>query len=183
MRKFAIVAVAVGALEVWTLSALFGGVQTVPARPLWPLSADPECAATMVRPPDMVFTDDSAAASTWVPDAAFATLSEHDGAFVRLSGFFHDSFESDNFFASHEVASAPPENWSGDRISLTVDVQRLLSRRGRWREALLKIVDRCVRVEGRLRMSDNYPMDPDQLTEVRRVEVWSKPYRPVPPRR
>jgi hypothetical protein len=179
MRKLAVVAVAVGALEVWTLTALLGGAQPVPPRPLWPLSADPECAAAMVRPPDLVFTDDSVAAPTRVSDAAFETLSDHDAAFVRLSGFFHDSFESDNFFASHAVASAPPANWSGDRISLSIDVHRLLYRRGSWREALPKIVDRCVRAEGRLRMSGHFPLEPDALTEVRRLEVWSKPYRPL----
>jgi hypothetical protein len=178
MRKLTIIAglLAIG-LAAGVTRTLFERVDLPPRADPWPVSEDPGCVQATSRPPDYVFNGPPRHILANVPPVPvrFADLPNSlEFRQVRMSGFLHVEFEHVALYSSWEQATA------GSHNGLWLSLDPLFPHWAYWQSPGTDITDRCARVEAELLAvpSSRRSRCIGRL-DVTRLEVWSKPYRPL----
>jgi hypothetical protein len=173
MRKLLVVGAVQCVLVLWIFTSLVGGVGT--SIPDKGIDLDAVCSEVVTRPPDWVFVFRQRTGDA--RNVSFRDLPFHQGDTVAVVGFLRPATGAAVLYASRESASSTDaQGTAQDGLTIRLDQLDLawVVREAPW--------DRCARAEGRCRLiaSGHTGMEIGDLTDVQRLEVWSKPHRPLP---
>jgi hypothetical protein len=174
-----------------------------PSRGAWEPLTDPVCDAVIARRhADVVLDASSPPPPQRPPVVAYSDLPLHAGEFVRFSGYLTLAFEGTAIHPSFERHLLDFAEFVGDLqrplekkphqqtteaspwgLGLWTTLQPVFFDDKAWLQRGPLLGDRCARVEGRFSIREHGHMDlyRGAFVDVRRLEIWLQPHRPLVP--